>query len=517
MECNHLEEALDISPAFIKRLIDESRDRWSCSKCRSNNSPWMCLKCGLVLCGRYVKAHCKSHSEQNTGHNVCINDSLMVFCYTCDDFVINDTHTSHIQLIRTSLETEQKSRVRKRQCTLEVGSLFGSQSPIKKKLRRSSKENKYGTSHQRFKTVGLRNLGNTCFMNAILQSLSNLKQFSCYFKELPAIEINVKADQEAPRKYCTRSYKSDDKSLVEELRKVLCALWQGGSKAISPDSLFSVVWKVVPRFRGYQQHDAHEFMLYLLDCVHSELLLSEKFNNRKDTIVTGIFGGQLQSELACLKCGAISSKQEPYLDLSLDIPMKKSTLHRQHSPQTKQRRVRDVCHLEDCLQRFVALENLAESEWYLCSKCKMRQPSTKKFWLLRLPNVLVLHLKRFRYSALSRSKVDTFVRFPVKNLDMNPYLLKSAQRSHRVGNKAHMYDLAAAVVHHGSGAGSGHYIAYARHEGIWYNFNDSTVSPTTEDSIVHCKGYILFYTRQYPDVSIMDRINGGLRFSKRLR
>ncbi|XP_057304278.1 ubiquitin carboxyl-terminal hydrolase 3-like [Hydractinia symbiolongicarpus] len=508
MECKHLDKAVDISPTFVRKLIEENRNLWTCAECRSNKSPWMCLKCGMVLCGRYVNGHCKAHGESNEFHFVCIDASLMVFCYQCDDFVINDTETGTVELIRTALQTEIPHQRKRRKRTEEQ--LLHPETP-KKLLKSSSKENMYSNSPKKLKTVGIRNLGNTCFMNAILQSLSNLKHFSCYFKELPAIELNdEKGDNGKIKKYYTRSYQPDDLSLVEELRKILCALWQGATAAISPDALFSVVWKVVPRFRGYQQHDAHEFMHYLLDRVHTELLQTNIFSNGRDTIVSGIFGGQLQSEVTCLKCGTISKKKEPYWDLSLDIPCKSSKKSSGQKLEPKSK----VCHLTDCLQRFIEVEELDESEWYTCEKCKKKQPSTKKFWLLQLPNVLCLHLKRFRYSPHGRTKVDTFVRFPITELNMNSYMLKQGQKQHRLSTKAHVYDLAAAVVHHGSGAGSGHYTTYARHEGAWYNFNDSTVSLTSEDSITHCKGYILFYTRQYPDVNIIERIKENVKRAK---
>merc|ERR1719346_469606 len=121
--------------------------------------------------------------------------------------------------------------------------------------------------------------------------------------------------------------------MTEELRKVLLALSsnQAARKVISPEALFHVIWKVVPRFRGYQQQDAHEFLRYMLDRLHTELLtllpgdvnflqqqnLSPYSRRRSTTpsgkssshsLVTSIFGGTLQSEVTCLNCKTSSKK-----------------------------------------------------------------------------------------------------------------------------------------------------------------------------------------------------------------
>uniref|UniRef100_A0A2K5UH35 Ubiquitin carboxyl-terminal hydrolase n=1 Tax=Macaca fascicularis TaxID=9541 RepID=A0A2K5UH35_MACFA len=378
--------------------------------------------------------------------------------YRCDDFVVNDTKLGLVQKVREHLQNLENSaftadRHRKRKL-LENSTL-------------NSKLLKVNGSTTAICATGLRNLGNTCFMNAILQSL---------------------------------------RSLVEEFRKTLCALWQGSQTAFSPESLFYVVWKIMPNFRGYQQQDAHEFMRYLLDHLHLELqggfngvsrsaILQENSTlsasnkcciNGASTVVTAIFGGILQNEVNCLICGTESRKFDPFLDLSLDIPSQF------RSKRSKNQENGPVCSLRDCLRSFTDLEELDETELYMCHKCKKKQKSTKKFWIQKLPKVLCLHLKRFHWTAYLRNKVDTYVEFPLRGLDMKCYLLEPENS----GPESCLYDLAAVVVHHGSGVGSGHYTAYATHEGRWFHFNDSTVTLTDEETVVKAKAYILFYVER---------------------
>jgi ubiquitin carboxyl-terminal hydrolase 3 len=77
---------------------------------------------------------------------------------------------------------------------------------------------------------------------------SNIEEFCYYFKQLPSLE-NAKSN--GRKVYQSRSLKElNDALMAEELRKILVSLTQGGSKgAISPESLFLVIWKIVPRFR----------------------------------------------------------------------------------------------------------------------------------------------------------------------------------------------------------------------------------------------------------------------------
>ncbi|XP_055011794.1 ubiquitin carboxyl-terminal hydrolase 3 isoform X2 [Boleophthalmus pectinirostris] len=463
---------------------------------------------GSLLCcnemKRYVNGHALKHFEDGSGvnhengekpekegsplHCVCMDCSnYSIFCYRCDEFVVNDTALGQVQKLREHLQNLENP-----------GGVWDGER--KRKLQESSgPDNKIlkPNDGSALAATGLRNLGNTCFMNAVLQSLSNIEQFSGFFKSLPAA---AQISKTAGRMYHTRSQGDTSVSLVEEVRKTLCSLWQGNQSAYSPDSLFYTVWKLMPSFRGYQQQDAHEFMRYLLDHLHRELQDAQNGDahvceeqagptrdksclNGNSSVVTSLFGGVLQNEVNCLICGTESRKFDPFLDLSLDIP------RQFRQKKSKEQEPGPPCTLHDCLQSFTDLEELDETELYYCLKCKKRQKSTKKFWIKKLPKVLCLHLKRFHWTTFMRNKVDTYVKFPMKSLDMRSFLLEPEAAA----PDSCLYDLAAIAVHHGSGVGSGHYTAYGHHEGRWYHFNDSTVSLTSEDAVAKAKAYILFY------------------------
>ncbi|CAB3359084.1 Hypothetical predicted protein [Cloeon dipterum] len=473
MECPHLDVGAEVEAAARSSA---AAGGGKCDGCDATQSLWLCLTCGALNCGRYVAGHAKAHYE-DTGHATALDwTALSVYCYTCDEYAVNDNQRlTAVRAARSAPAPRRSLRPRKPAKRSPTG-----------RQEENEEEEVEETATKRPKevrVVGLRNLGNTCFMNAVLQSLSNIQEFCGYFKKLPALEAK---DGRGRLAYRNLRYDESDSLMTEELRKVLVSLDSGDKAAISPESLFSVIWKVVPRFRGYQQQDAHEFLRYMLDRLHTELLTLLPNEPANHSIVTSVFGGTLQSEVHCLTCGTDSKKHDPFLDLSLDVPDRFLPNRTKSKENTEECAV--SCHLEDCLKSFVEVEELAESELYYCSSCKSKQRSTKRFWIRRLPNVLCLHIKRFRWSFCARTKLDTYISFPLHALDMSQFVLGQPD--------SHLYDLAAVIVHHGSGAGSGHYTAFAVNKGHWFHFNDSTVRAVASKEVEKCKSYILFYIRQ---------------------
>ncbi|KAJ6667755.1 hypothetical protein lerEdw1_016076 [Lerista edwardsae] len=161
-----------------------------------------------------------------------------------------------------------------------------------------------------------------------------------------------------------------------------------------------------------------------------------------------------------------------------------------HSSMFQPQKKKTTVALRDCIELFTTMETLGEHDPWYCPNCKKHQQATKKFDLWSLPRILVVHLKRFSYNRYWRDKLDTVVEFPIRDLNMSEFVCDPAA-------SPYVYDLIAVSNHYG-GMGVGHYTAYAKNKinGKWYYFDDSSVSPATEDQIVTKAAYVLFYQRR---------------------
>lgn len=154
--------------------------------------------------------------------------------------------------------------------------------------------------------------------------------------------------------------------------------------------------------------------------------------------------------------------------------------------------------LQDCLDEFTKEEQLGEDDLWYCPRCKKHQQATKRFDLWSVPDVLVVHLKRFSSSRILRDKIDVLVDFPVEGLDLSQMVMerKVAHRLAAAGEDVQalglndveeplLYDLFAVDEHLG-GLGGGHYRAFAYNEGDdkWHHFDDSYVTPSQPRSAV---------------------------------
>merc|ERR1712194_57435 len=134
----------------------------------------------------------------------------------------------------------------------------------------------------------------------------------------------------------------------------------------------------------------------------------------------------------------------------------------------------EAINLTDCLSEFCKEEQLGESDPWYCSQCKEHRQATKKMDIWTLPEILVVHLKRFSYTRAYRDKINTLVDFPVDGLTFGKHCANPKFQNT-------VYDLYA-VSNHMGGMGGGHYTAYGKNpDGNWYLFDDSRVDSVRQD------------------------------------
>lgn len=153
--------------------------------------------------------------------------------------------------------------------------------------------------------------------------------------------------------------------------------------------------------------------------------------------------------------------------------------------------------LSECLDLFSAPEVLSDDDLWYCPVCKDFRQATKKIELWKCPEILVIHLKRFSSSRNFRDKISEVVHFPIEGLDLTERVGEA-----KSSDSPLIYDLIG-VDNHMGGLGGGHYTAFAKNfvDGKWYHYNDSSVSPISEDQLVTANAYLLFYKRRTPTAS----------------
>ncbi|KAK7919702.1 hypothetical protein WMY93_010986 [Mugilogobius chulae] len=186
-----------------------------------------------------------------------------------------------------------------------------------------------------------------------------------------------------------------------------------------------------------------------------------------------------------------------------------------------------TCSLAQCFQLYTKEEQLAPDDAWRCPHCKQLQQGSIKLSLWTLPDILILHLKRFRQDQDRRVKMQNMVKFPLTGMDMAPHMVKRSQsswslpshwspwrRPYGMGRdpEDYLYDLYAVCNHHGTMQG-GHYTAHCKNsiDGQWYCFDDSDVHPISEEDVCKQTAYILFYQRRatIPSWSANSSVGGS--------
>ncbi|KAH6915772.1 ubiquitin carboxyl-terminal hydrolase 4 [Coprinopsis sp. MPI-PUGE-AT-0042] len=356
---------------------------------------------------------------------------------------------------------------------------------------------------------GLKNLGNTCYMNAPIQCLSATVPFARFFTDgrwKTAINYTNKMGTQG--------------QLVHAFAKLVYEMWRGDLPYLTPIDFKKSICQLSHQYIGSDQHDSQEFLSFLLDGMHEDLnrvmvqreikvtpeqeaelerlppmIASDRewraWRARNDSLIVDYFQGQFRSRLQCLTCQKTSTTYNVFSILQLPIP---------HSRNSK-------VPIQKCLDALFNEEVLEKDDAWDCPRCKTKRRALKTLSLARLPPILLIHLKRFEANGRFSDKIDTFVEFPVKGLDLTNYmpppLPPGADKSEimplplddpRVQLPPYKYDLYGVTNHYGN-LSSGHYTAYIASRGGWMLCDDSSIKQTDPKQVVNQKAYVLFYKR----------------------
>ncbi|BGP15879.1 hypothetical protein JCM10213_003692 [Rhodosporidiobolus nylandii] len=351
--------------------------------------------------------------------------------------------------------------------------------------------------------TGLKNLGNTCYMNSTIQCLSAAIPFAKYFTSGA-----YRKDINTVNPLGTKG------ALANAVAELIRALWAQQYNFLSPVTFREQICRVASQFRGSEQHDAQEFLGFLLDGLHEDCnyvvrkpppiemtperehdletlpaqLMSERewqiYKMRNDSFIVQCFQGQFRNQLRCLTCQKTSTTYNTFMPLSVPIPGGRGV---------------GRVSLMACLETFVRDEVLDKDDAWHCPRCKKNRKAVKKLSLSKLPPILVIHLKRFSFAGPFSDKIETQVQYPLAGLDLTPFLppplmsAKDGQQIGRIPPQGYTYDLFGVTNHYGN-LSSGHYTAFVRNGREWFNIGDSKVTPCEPAVVQSAKSaYILYY------------------------
>lgn len=323
--------------------------------------------------------------------------------------------------------------------------------------------------------TGLKNFANNCYMNSILQCLSNTHSL---VTELISINRNL----------VINSHSKTKGRVAQEVISAFRNMWSGDVRVYSIKELKNILGGLKEIFKGTGHQDSNEFLIILLEYLHEDLNIPANVESRLDgakeetgekawgefrrkncSIIQRLFYGQHRSTVTCSTCGHSSVTFEQFFNLFVPIPSK------------------DYVSLNDCIQLYMSGEKI--SGWK-CPKCKDERNATKKFDISRLPPILVIALKRFTHEEDSwLQKKENLVTYPLEGLDMERFTVEGSEQRYT------KYNLYAMSTHTGT-LRAGHYKAICKNHLTekWYMFDDQSVEALPAHSVRNNpEVYILFY------------------------
>ena len=330
--------------------------------------------------------------------------------------------------------------------------------------------------------TGLANVGNTCYMNSCLQILSHTYELNNFLET---------------KSYESKLNKKPDSVLLIEWDKLREMMWSQNC-TIAPWGFVKAVQKVsglkgIELFTGYSQNDIQEYLLFLIDSFHNaisrevEMSITGNVKNDRDILakecykmmtdmfskdyseVVKLFYGIHVSVIQHAETGErLSVRPEPFFVLSVPMPEGKRVLT-----------------IQDCMNEYCKLERMeGDNAWYN-EKTDKKEDIDKGMVFWSLPEILIIHLKRWNWQGRKDNRV---VATELDEVDFTRYI-------HGYNKSSYVYELYG-VCNHSGGSMGGHYTANVRvANNDWHNFNDQAITKI-ENNIVTTQAYCLFYRKK---------------------
>lgn len=338
--------------------------------------------------------------------------------------------------------------------------------------------------------VGLTNIGNTCYGNASLQALRHQVDLTIYILQGKHTEL------------LKRKPKSEKTDLVEGYAKLVQTLWNSeGGVANTREfwrTMIPAAMKVgFEQFRIPIPHDAHEFIVFLLDQLHEGLaeevtmtihaplgdtpkakdakgalsFWKKNFENQYSPLVELLYG-LLRKSIVCEGCKSESVSWETMNIHKVSVP-------KPSSPEDKTLGLIDLMR-EDCKDEKI--------DSYDCDHCKPVRHSavvSRAYW--RLGNWVIVTLKRNENDG---RKINRIIDVP-KTLCFEELFHKNSEETSIKAS----YELFATVDHHGH-SGGGHYTSYSKHavSGRWVMYDDDSATEVP-DVVINTSTYVVMYRK----------------------
>jgi len=395
---------------------------------------------------------------------------------------------------------------------------------------------------------GIVNIGNSCYMNSVLQCLSATDILNYYFR---TVSFKDELRDGVKRLVCKKTNKSDieknklrmkfKESITYRLYQLIAILWQDND-SVKPDKFKRSLDLHCNKFRGFAQQDAHEFLMYILDRMHEEIktdiaitnymfspqiteymnimdrlkktieetsevspvkseLQEQYMNLKKSNQIIDVYVNGIQYYINFLKKNhSIISDLFLGLYLSEIVCSNCNNITYSYEPfnvitlEISDSKLNLFSNLQECFNNFLTVEDIE----YTCESCKNKNISKKSLHIFYLPEKLIIHFKRFKCVNGRSCKLNNTIDFPLDNLYINSISdINSSEK-----NPYELYS----IVHHNGTSNGGHYIASTKNpiNNAWYNFNDSSVSKTKASNIVDNSAYMIFYQRKRIDKYLIE-------------